>query len=91
MKRGRNSAKLTAEQVEAFERIQKAHRLSLPRLAKFLELPFDWRTLGRALDGKSIWTMNHEYLVAWLHQHAQKNGTAQTGETVTAGRSVPRR
>jgi hypothetical protein len=52
---------LTAEQIERLEAFRRANgNLSVPKLARRMEIPFGWMTLKRALAGKPVWALSHD-------------------------------
>lgn len=66
---GRKSKVLPPDYIKVLLIEQRKLRLSLPELNSRMACPFAWRTLQRALEGKPIWELNHEYIVQWTDKH----------------------
>lgn len=66
---GRKSKTLPPDYIKVLLLEQRKLRLSLPELNSRMANPFAWRTLQRALEGKPIWELNHEYIVQWADKH----------------------
>lgn len=66
MPRGRESRKLSPDQIDRLTRFRVANRYSLPQLRSAMSAPFGWETLKKALAGRPVWVLNHSYIVQWL-------------------------
>lgn len=70
--RGRQTKALTPEQIERLEGFRRARHegaesgYSLPQLAKAMAGPFGYRTVQKALQGRSVWDLHYSYIVSWL-------------------------
>ena len=72
MPRGRQTRKLSEEQVQRLEQFRRARHegaesgYSLPQLTKAMAAPFGYKTLGKALQRRPVWELHHTYIVSWL-------------------------
>lgn len=76
---------LRADQIARLKSFQIARRLSLPLLNAAIggSEHFTWQVLQRAMQGKPVWWMNHDFIVSWIESHLPhpKDGkTAASGE-----------
>ena len=55
---------LTIDQVVLLRKVQRDERLSIARLAALIGVPRN--TLGRALLGEKVWSVDHGRIVEWI-------------------------
>jgi hypothetical protein len=69
MPHGRPSQALRKDQIDRLEQYRRENgNLGLPRLNRTMGSPFKWRTLQRALEGRPVWDLNYEFIVAWIER-----------------------
>lgn len=84
---GRQTRKLTAEQIDRLERFRKSPQegapagYSLPALRSAMQAPFGYKTLGKALQGLPVWELHHSWLVVWIERYL----SVQNGKTNGSG------
>ncbi len=84
MPRGRQSRKLSPEQIQRLEKFRKSphegapHGYSLPQLRLAMGAQFGWQTLKSALLGVPIWDLSHAYIVQWMERFLS-NAPVSTG------------
>lgn len=72
MPRGRQTRKLTEDQVQRLEQFRRTRHegaesgYSLPQLTQAMAAPFGYKTLGKALQGLPVWDLHYTYIVSWL-------------------------
>jgi hypothetical protein len=75
MSRGRQTRKLTADQIRRLEEFRRAshdgapHGYSLPLLRTAMGARFGWATLQKALQGRPVWELSHAYIVQWIERY----------------------
>jgi hypothetical protein len=57
------------EQITALRNIQRRFRLSIPKLAEYIQFPGNFRTLVRALHGRRIWEFDAVLIGVWLEEY----------------------
>lgn len=91
MARGRQTRRLTPEQIERLRKFKMARHdgalsgYSLPQLRSAMAAPFSWETLEKALRGAPVWVNSHAYIVQWLDRFVPAPPLPVDGKSAAAG------
>jgi hypothetical protein len=75
MTRGPRTRALTPEQIKRLEKFRRAQHdgascgYSLPQLRSAMGMPFGFRTLGKALEGRPVLDLHHSRIVEWIERY----------------------
>jgi hypothetical protein len=91
MARGRQTRKLTQDQIQRLEKFRRAshdgapHGYSVALLRTAMGARFSPETLQKALQGLPVWILYHAYIVEWLDRFLPAAGLPVDGKTAAAG------
>lgn len=92
MPNGRQTRRLTEDQIERLDKFRRAAHdsarggYSFPQLKLAMSAPFGYKTLGKALKGLPVWDLHHSWIVSWIERYLGKPAQpAISGKDAAAG------